>query len=88
MPKGVGVRVPPLAHNISDLSPETMHTHAYGCIRNAYKLKGETWKLLKDGIYRRTGAKTVLQLVMFSVSPSSSAHFIVTEPSTVRRMVL
>ena len=40
MPKGVGVRVPPLAHNISDLTPKIMHTNAYEwfeCIRNAYK---------------------------------------------------
>jgi len=68
-----------------------MHTNAYngyGCIRNAYKLKGEIWKLLKDVIYRRTGAKTVLQLVMFSVFPSSSTHFIVPYLPTLKRIIL
>ena len=28
MPKGVGVRVPPLAHNISDLAPKSMQANA------------------------------------------------------------
>ena len=27
--EGFRVRVPPLAYNISDLSPKTMHTNAY-----------------------------------------------------------
>ena len=78
--EGFRVRVPPLAHDISDLTPKNMHTNAYNsleCIRNPYKLEGETWVLLKNGIFRRTGAKTELLLVMFSVSPSSSTHFIV-----------
>jgi len=40
VPKGVGVRVPPLAHNISDLAPKTMQTNAdkaLECRQNADK---------------------------------------------------
>ena len=40
MPKGVGVRFPPLAHNISDLAPKTMQTNAdkaLECRQNADK---------------------------------------------------
>ena len=47
MPKGVGVRVPLLAPNISDLTPKMVRTIAdkpYNCGQIADKMKGERWK--------------------------------------------
>ena len=75
MPKGVGVRVPLLAHNISDLTPKTVRTSAdklYICGQNADKMR--TNRKERYGKNRRmefTGGrelKSVLQLEMFGVS--------------------
>ena len=75
MPKGVGVRVPLLAHNISDLTSKTMQTNAdkwLECRQNADKM--QTNRKERYGKNRRmefTGGrelKSVLQLEMFGVS--------------------
>ena len=75
MPKGVGVRVPLLAPNISDLTSKTMQTNAdkwLECRQNADKM--QTNRKERYGKNRRMEfaggreLKSVLQLEMFGVS--------------------